>query len=35
MNEYLKALEVEQVEIKRHDEWNIEWSRYPERVERE
>ena len=31
--EYLKALEVEEVE--KLDEWNIEWSRYPQRVKRE
>ena len=32
--EYLKALKVEEVEKLRLDEWNIEWSRYPKRVER-
>ena len=32
---YMKALEVEEVVKLRLDEWNIEWRRYPERVERE
>ena len=32
--EYLKALEVEEVEkLRGLIKWNIEWSRYPERVE--
>ena len=37
IDEYPKALKVEEVEkeTKRIDEWNLEWSRYPERVQRE
>ena len=34
--EYLKALDSRRSrETKRLDEWNIEWSRYPERVEKD